>query len=137
MVIMFSYKKHIQVAMTSTLFKFKIPIVSVQMFSPNILVVAYLASLNQKLVILGLFFFIFFFSNQLNIGKRMFYINFANDQIRTADLWFRKRPLYQMSHTTARAPFLCNAFVRLPTPTPNDEIKLQLEMEMEATTIQK
>ena len=28
----------------------------------------------------------------------MFNINFANDWIRTADLWCRKRPLYQLSH---------------------------------------
>ena len=28
----------------------------------------------------------------------MFNINFADDWIRTADLWNRKRPLYQLSH---------------------------------------
>ena len=28
----------------------------------------------------------------------MFNINFANDWSRTADLWYRKRPLYQLSH---------------------------------------
>ena len=28
----------------------------------------------------------------------MFIINFANDWIRTSDLWFWKQPLYQLSH---------------------------------------
>ena len=28
----------------------------------------------------------------------MFNINFADDWIRTTDLWNRKRPLYQLSH---------------------------------------
>ena len=28
----------------------------------------------------------------------MFNINFANDWIQTADLWYRKQPLYQLSH---------------------------------------
>ena len=28
----------------------------------------------------------------------MFIINFADDWIRTADLWCRKQPLYQLSH---------------------------------------
>ena len=32
----------------------------------------------------------------------MFNINFANDWIRTLDLWYRKQPLYQLSHTTAQ-----------------------------------
>ena len=33
-------------------------------------------------------------------SKQMFNINiiFADDWIRTADLWYRKRPLYQLSH---------------------------------------
>ena len=37
-------------------------------------------------------FFIFVFSIQLTVN------NFADDWIRTADLWCRKRPLYQLSH---------------------------------------
>ena len=45
-----------------------------------------------------LFFFIFVFSIQLTVNKCS--INFADDWIRTADLWYRKRPLYQLSHTT-------------------------------------
>ena len=28
----------------------------------------------------------------------MFHINFADDWNRTTDLWYRKRPLYQLSH---------------------------------------
>ena len=28
----------------------------------------------------------------------MFNINFVNDWIRTADLWYRKQPLYHLSH---------------------------------------
>ena len=28
----------------------------------------------------------------------MFNIYFANDWIQTADLWYQKRPLYQLSH---------------------------------------
>ena len=30
--------------------------------------------------------------------KQMLYINFVNDWIRTLDLWYHKRPLYQLSH---------------------------------------
>ena len=42
------------------------------------------------------FLFIFVFSIQLIINKCS--INFADDWSRTADLWYRKRPLYQLSH---------------------------------------
>ena len=47
------------------------------------------------------FFFIFVFSinsnwQQLTVNKCS--VNFANGWIRTADLWYRKRPLYQLSH---------------------------------------
>ena len=51
-----------------------------------------------KWAIPGLFFFIFVFSIQLTVNKCS--INFADDWIRTANLWYRKRPLYQLSHTT-------------------------------------
>ena len=44
----------------------------------------------------GSFFFIFVFSIQLTVNKCS--INFADDWIRTADLWNRKRSLYQLSH---------------------------------------
>ena len=41
----------------------------------------------------GLFFFIFVFSIQLIV-----HTNFANDWIRTTNLWCWKRPLYQLHH---------------------------------------
>ena len=45
------------------------------------------------------FCFIFVFSIQLTVNKQMFNIFiFADDWIRTADLWNWKRPLYQLSH---------------------------------------
>ena len=44
------------------------------------------------------FFFIFVFSIQLTVNKCS--INFADDWIRTADLWYQKQPLYQLSYTT-------------------------------------
>ena len=50
----------------------------------------------KKWAIPGLFFFIFVFSIQLTVNKCS--INFADDWSRTADLWYRKRPLYQLSH---------------------------------------
>ena len=31
-------------------------------------------------------------------SKQTFNINFANDWIRTTDLWYHKQPLYQLSH---------------------------------------
>ena len=31
-------------------------------------------------------------------GKQMFNLNFANDWIQTADHWYWKQPLYQLSH---------------------------------------
>ena len=53
-------------------------------------------SILKKWTIPGLFLFIFVFSIQLIINKCS--INFADDWSRTADLWYRKRPLYQLSH---------------------------------------
>ena len=45
----------------------------------------------------GLFFlFIFVFSIMLIVNN--INIKFADDWIRTADLWYQKRPLYQLSH---------------------------------------
>ena len=44
------------------------------------------------------FFFIFVFSIQLTVNKCS--INFADDWIWTADLWYWKRPVYQLSYTT-------------------------------------
>ena len=45
----------------------------------------------QNWAIPGLFFFIFVFSIQLIV-----HIYFADDWIRTADLWCQKQPLYQL-----------------------------------------
>ena len=44
----------------------------------------------------ALFFFIFVFSIQLTVNKCS--INFADDWIWTADLWYRKQTLYQLTH---------------------------------------
>ena len=52
---------------------------------------------NFKCVIYGLFFFIFVFSIQMTVNKCSI-SKFADDRIRTVDLWCRKRPLYQLSH---------------------------------------
>ena len=49
-----------------------------------------------KWAISGLFFFILVFSIQLTVNKSS--IKFADGWIRTADLWYRKLPLYQLSH---------------------------------------
>ena len=46
----------------------------------------------QKWAIPGLFLFIFVFSMQI------FHLKIADDWIRTAHLWYWKRPLYQLSH---------------------------------------
>ena len=53
---------------------------------------------NEKWAIPGIFLFIFVFSIQLTINKQMFNVNFADDWSRTEDLWYWKRPLYQLSH---------------------------------------
>ena len=51
----------------------------------------------KKWAVHGLFFFYFrLFNTQLTVNKCS--INFADDWIRTADLWYWKRPLYQLSH---------------------------------------
>ena len=54
-------------------------------------------TLFSKWAISGLFFFIFVFSIHLIENK---FKNFADDKIRTADLWCRKRPLYQLTMFT-------------------------------------
>ena len=43
----------------------------------------------------------------------MFNINFANDWIRTADLWYRKRPLYQLSHNHFPKKYFCYLLIGL------------------------
>ena len=70
---------------------------------------------EKKWAIPGLFLFIFVFSIQLIINKCS--INFADDWSRTADLWYRKQPLYQLSHN--HFPFnLCkyNVYVSQQLP---------------------
>ena len=56
-------------------------------------------SLFKKWAIPGLFFFIFVCSihswQQTNVQYKYF---FANDWIRTADLWYREQLLYQLNH---------------------------------------
>ena len=52
---------------------------------------------EKKWAISGLFFLYFLLFNTVD-RKQMFNINFADDWIRIADLWFCKQPLYQMSH---------------------------------------
>ena len=51
-----------------------------------------------KRAVNGLLFFIFVFSIPSVESKQMFDIKFANDWIRTADLWCQKRMLYQLSY---------------------------------------
>ena len=62
------------------------------------------AQVNQKiffkLAIPGLCFLYFRLFNTVD-SKQMFKLNFADDWILTADLWYCKWPLYQLSHTTA------------------------------------
>ena len=55
-----------------------------------------------KWAISGLFFLYFrLFNTQLTVNKYSIFIIliFADDWIRSAGLWYRKRPLYQLSHT--------------------------------------
>ena len=59
----------------------------------------------KKWDIPGLFFFFFRLFNTVD-SKQMFNINFADDWIRSADLWYWKRPLYQLSHTTAQVSII-------------------------------
>ena len=60
----------------------------------------YLITFNcfyAKKAIPGLFFLYFRLFNTVD-RKQMFRRNFADDWIRTADLRYRKQPLYQLSH---------------------------------------
>ena len=58
------------------------------------------------------FFFIFVFSIQLIV-----HINFADDCIRTADLWCRKRPLYQLHHNHfPQSQVLYHSAIQVPPP---------------------
>ena len=53
---------------------------------------------------MGLFFvFIFVFGTQLTVNNCSI-LKFTNDWIRTADLWCRKRPHYQLYHHNHLVP---------------------------------
>ena len=45
-----------------------------------------------------LFIYFRLFNTQLTVNKSSIYKKIANDWIRTADLWYLKQPLYQLSH---------------------------------------
>ena len=59
----------------------------------------------KKWAIPGLFFSIFVFSIQLTVNKCS--INFADDWIRTVDLWYWKGSLYQLSHNHCQSHNHC------------------------------
>ena len=44
----------------------------------------------------GLFLYFRFFNKVLQYS--CYVIKFADESVRTMDIWFRKRPLYQLSH---------------------------------------
>ena len=48
-------------------------------------------------ILMGHFLFLFSSIQDCVESKQMFNINFADDWIQTADLWFWKQPLYQLS----------------------------------------
>ena len=78
---------------------------------PSLFFVYFRSFLNKhdnilKCVILGLFFFIFDLSIELTVNVQY---NFANDWIRTADLWNRKQPLYQLSHNHCPPTYSLNS----------------------------
>ena len=54
--------------------------------------------------------FSLFLSFQYTVDSKQMLNKFADDWIRTADLWYRKRPFYQLSHTTTAHSdlFLCH-----------------------------
>ena len=51
----------------------------------------------KKLDIPGLFFFMLVFSIQLTV-KKYSIKELADNWIRTVDLWYKKKPLYQLSY---------------------------------------
>ena len=53
-----------------------------------------------------LFLYFRLFNTQLTVNKCS--INFADDWIQTADLWYWKRPLYQLSHNHCPKQYLLN-----------------------------
>ena len=89
-----------------------------------------------KWAILGLFIFIFVFSIQFLI--HWIVNNIANDWIRTADLWYWKRPLYQLCHNQylPRYVSICKLIVKqvlqyiIRTPATNVRLSQQFNQEM-------
>ena len=61
--------------------------------------------------------FIYFSLFNAVYSKKIFDINFADDWSRTLDLWYRKRPLYQLSHNHfPQLPFLLFFLILLNEP---------------------
>ena len=63
----------------------------------------------------------------------MFIINFANDCIRTADLWYQKQPLYQLSHNHCYIYLLLTALRNLSSI--HFDILTFFVLELTATTM--
>ena len=57
-------------------------------------------------------------------SKQMFNINFAYDWIRTVDLWYWKRPLYQLSHNHFQEWLVCLDSNWPPTNTAQPRVAL-------------
>ena len=88
--------------------------------------------------------FIYFSRLYTDDSKYMFNVNFAGGWIRTADRWFRKQPLYQLSHNhchlmkcfynvalvgcTIRTDYKrgSNQILQLKTPT-NENVRFDFE----------
>ena len=82
--------------------QFKYELKCVTTFVPRSLFLSTLLYLFKNKIINGPFLasfsFIFVFSIQLTVNKCSIYKFLHDDWIRTADLWYRKRPLYQLRH---------------------------------------
>ena len=65
-----------------------------------------------KWAIPALFFLYLRLFNSVEI-KQMFNIIFANDWNRTVDLWYWKRPLYQLSHNHCPTALFCKNCVKI------------------------
>ena len=46
-------------------------------------------------------------------SKQMFNMNFINDWIRTADVWYQKRLLFQLSHNSTKVYFLFGKIINI------------------------
>ena len=54
---------------------------------------------------LFIYFCLFNKVDNKQVNKQMFNINFADDQSRTTDLWYQKRPLYKLIQPQQTLPF--------------------------------